>query len=135
MRSIFIEIVADAKRTVLIVLFIPSVERDGKTAIDQERWVTKALEAFGILFGGATAFPKARGVWRDDVNKGTLVFDEPVVLHCYTSRQQIEDVKKLARLRAFCRRMGKSTNQGEIGLVIDGEYLAITDDSERPWPK
>ena len=34
---------------------------------------------------------------------------------------------KLDKLRAFCRRMGKDTNQGEIGLVIDGEYLAITD--------
>ena len=119
--------VADAKRTVLIVLFIPSVERDGKTAIDQERWVTKGLATFGKLFGGATAFPKARGVWRDDANKGKLVFDEPVVLHCYTSREQIEDDKKLDKLRAICRRMGKGTNQGEIGLVIDGEYLAITD--------
>jgi hypothetical protein len=117
----------DAKRTVLIVLFIPSVERDGKTAIDQEHWVIKALETFGKLFGGATAFPKARGVWRDDANKGKLVFDEPVVFHCYTSREQIEDDKTLDKLRAFCRRMGKGTNQGEIGLVIDGEYLAITD--------
>ena len=117
----------DEKRTVLVVLFIPSVERDGRTAIDQDDWVTKALETFGKLFGGATAFPKARGVWRDDANKGRLVFDEPVVFHCYTSREQIEDAKKLAKLRAFCRRMGKGTNQGEIGLVIDGEYLAIND--------
>ncbi len=117
---------ADAKRTVVIVLFIPSVERDGKTPIDQEQWVTKALETFGKLFGGATAFPKARGVWRDDANKGKLVFDEPV-FHCYTSREQIEDEKKLDKLGAFCRRMAKGTNQGEIGLVIDGEYLAITD--------
>ena len=117
----------DEKRTVLIVLFIPSVERDGKTVIDQDHWVTKALQTFGKLFGGATAFPKARGVWRDDANEGRLVFDEPVVFHCYTSREQIEDAKKLTKLRAFCRRMGKSTNQGEIGLVIDGEYLAIDD--------
>jgi hypothetical protein len=108
-------------------MFIPSVERDGKTAVDQPRWVTKALETLGKLFGGATAFPKARGVWRDDDKKGKLVFDEPVVMHCYTSQEQIEDDKKLEKLRAFCRRMGKETNQGEIGLVIDGEYLAIRD--------
>jgi hypothetical protein len=89
--------------------------------------VTKALETFGKLFGGATAFPKARGVWRDDAHKGTLVFDEPVVLHCYTSRDQVEDDKKLDKLRAFCGRKGKGTKQGEVGLVIDGEYLGITD--------
>ena len=66
-------IVADEKRTVLIVLFIPSVERDGTTPVEQERWVTAALEAFGTLFGGATAFPKGRGVWRDSANEGKLV--------------------------------------------------------------
>lgn len=108
-------------------MFIPSVERDGETLIDQERWVTNALRTLGKLFGGATAFPKARGVWRDDANKGKLVFDEPIVMHCYTSKDQIEDEKKLEKLRAFCCRMGKETHQGEIGLVIDGEYLAITD--------
>jgi hypothetical protein len=52
-----------AKRTVLIVLFIPSVERDGTTPIEQDRWVTTALETFGKLYGGATAFPKARGAF------------------------------------------------------------------------
>jgi hypothetical protein len=61
---------------------------DGETAIDQERWVTKAVETFGKLFGGATAFPKGLAaelgatygsVWRDDANKGKLVFDEPIV--------------------------------------------------------
>jgi hypothetical protein len=119
--------VAASKKTVLLVLFIPSVERDGKTSVDQERWVTKALQTFGKLFGGATAFPKARGVWRDDANKGKLVFDEPVVLHCYTNQEQVEGGKRLGKLRAFCERMGRDTNQGEIGLVIDGEYLAITD--------
>ena len=118
---------ADPKKTVLLVLFIPSVGRTGTTAIEQDAWVTKALETFGKLFGGATAFPKARGVWRDDANEGKLIFDEPVVLHCYTSREHIEDNKKIDRLLAFCKRMGKSTNQGEVGLVIDGEYLAITE--------
>ena len=120
-------IVADEKRTVLIVLFIPSVERDGVTPIEQEHWVTAALETFGALFGGATAFPKGRGVWRDSANEGKLVFDEPVVCHCYTSRDQVEDDAKLDMLHEFCRRMGKGANQGEIGLVIDGEYLGITD--------
>jgi hypothetical protein len=117
----------DAKKTVLIVLFIPSVERDGKTPVDQERWVTAALECFGTLFGGATAFPKGRGVWRDKENEGKLVFDEPIVFHCYTSQVEVEDDAKLDVLREFCRRMGKEANQGEIGLVIDGAYLGITD--------
>ena len=30
-------------KRVLVVLFVPSVERDGATAIDQDRWVNAAL--------------------------------------------------------------------------------------------
>ena len=85
---------------------------------------------FGEAFGGATAYPKARGVWRDDEREGTLVFDEPVVVHCYTVPDAIEDEANLAKLAAFCRRMGRETNQGEIGIVIEDEYFAIQDYTE-----
>ena len=54
------------RKRVLLVLFVPSVERDGTTPVDQQRWVEAALEMFGRVFGGATAYPKAKGVWRDD---------------------------------------------------------------------
>jgi hypothetical protein len=40
---------------------------------------------FGRVFRGATAYPRAKGVWRDDERDGTLVKDEPVVLHCDTT--------------------------------------------------
>jgi hypothetical protein len=117
-------------KRVLLVLFIPSVERDGVTAIDQDRWVEAALRFFGETFRGATAYPQARGIWRDDERGGKLVRDNPVVLHCYMAPEEIENEENQARLRAFCRKLGRDTSQGEIGLVIDGEYLAITDFSE-----
>ncbi len=114
----------------LVVLFIPSVERDGATPIDQGQWVDAALTMFGQVFGGATAYPKARGVWRDDERANALVFDEPVVVHCYTVPEAIEDSTNLERLAAFCRRMGRETAQGEIGLVIADEYFALRDYKE-----
>ena len=80
--------------------------RDGVTAINQEYWVDAALETFGQLFGGATAFPRAKGVWRDDERGGVLVKDQPVVLHCYTTPADITDPDRLSRLGSFCRRMG-----------------------------
>jgi hypothetical protein len=58
---------------------------------------------FGRVFGGATAYPKAKGVWRDDERGGTLVMDEPVVIHCYTTPQSIQESRNLAALGAFCR--------------------------------
>jgi hypothetical protein len=109
---------------------VPSVERDGTTVIDQEYWVDAALETFGQLFGGATAFPRAKGVWRDDEMGGVLVKDQPVVIHCYTTPADIADPDRLSRLGIFCRRMGRDAHQGEVGLVIGDEYLAFRDFSK-----
>ena len=79
-------------------LFIPSIERDGTTPIDQQHWDDAALEMFGRVLGGATAYPKAKGIWRDEQRDGTLVKDEPVVVHCYTTPADIEDSENLAEL-------------------------------------
>lgn len=112
------------------MFFVPSVERDGVTAIDQPYWVDAALEMFGRVFGGATAYPRAKGIWRDDERGGTLVKDEPVVVHCYTTPSDVENPEKLAAVGAFCRRLGRETSQGEVGLVVGDEYFAIRDFSE-----
>jgi len=123
-----------ARKSVLLVLFVPSVERDGVTPVDQDYWVDEALETLGTVFGGATAYPRAKGIWRDD-ERGNLVRDEPVVIHCYTSPERIEDEDALSELGSFCRRLGREASQGEVGLVVGDEYFAIRDFSEegRGW--
>jgi len=123
-------VLSGGRKRVLVVLFVPSVERDGVTTIDQPRWVDGALEMFGRVFGGATAYPKAQGIWRDNERGGALVKDEPVVVHCYTTPADIEDSRNLAELGDFCRRMGRDTRQGEVGLVVGDEYFAIRDFAE-----
>jgi hypothetical protein len=106
----------------LLVLFIPSRDRTDQ-AIEQGYWVEEALQVLGTLFGGATAFPQGKGVWRDDAQGGKLLFDEPVVIQCYTSEQAID--QQAAALRDFLYRMGREARQGAIGLVIDRDYLEI----------
>jgi hypothetical protein len=118
------------RKRVLLVLFIPSVERDGVTAIDQRQWIEQALATLGRVFGGATAYPPADGVWRDDEKGGALVRDKPVVVHCYTTPEDVENPENLAALGDFCRRMGREANQGEVGLVIHDEYFAIREFEE-----
>lgn len=118
---------AGGRKRVLVVLFVPSVERDGKKSIDQEKWVGLGLDMFGRVFGGATAYPRARGIWRDDERGGALVKDEPVVIHCYTTPDDIQEVGNLAAVGDFCRELGRETNQGEVGLVVGDEYFAIRD--------
>ena len=88
------------------------------TAVDQDYWGDAALEMFGDVFGGATVYPKAKGLWLDEERDGCLVRDEPLVIHCYTTPERVEDVFALAELGAFCRRMGREAGQGEVGSEL-----------------
>ena len=106
----------------LLVMFIPSKDRRNRP-IDQRYWVKETLNILGTLFGGATAFPRGEGIWRDDAQGGKLLFDKPVVIHCFTSEQLISE--KMPALRDFLHRIGREARQGAIGLVIDDEYLEI----------
>jgi hypothetical protein len=122
---------ASKAASTLLVLFIPSKDRSNKP-IDQEYWVGEALRVLGTLFGGATAFPQGKGVWRDDAQGGKLLFDEPVVIQCYTSEQALE--QQAPALRDFLHRMGREARQGAVGLVIDRDYLEIGFPLEPPTP-
>src|SRR5438270_10162262 len=113
---------ASKAASTLLVLFVPSNDRYDEP-IDQDYWVEEALKVLGECFGGATAFPQGRGVWRDDAQGGKLLLDEPVVIQCYTSEVAIE--QQAARLRSFLARMGTEARQGAVGLVIDRDYLEI----------
>jgi hypothetical protein len=113
---------ATKAESALLVLFIPSVDRQERE-VEQHIWVERALRVLGQLFGGATAFPKARGVWRDDAQDGRLVFDEPVVIQCYTNEAALE--AHAIELRSFLIQMGEATNQGAVGFVIDRDYIEI----------
>ncbi len=92
--------------------------------VDQHAWVGVALDLLGTHFGGATAFPRARGVWRDDDQAGRLIFDEPVVIQCYTDEGML--IAHSRELREFLERLGRDTNQGAVGFVIDNDYFEIS---------
>lgn len=52
-----------------------------------------------------------------------MLFDEPVVVQCYTAEERLE--AEAGRLKAFLVRMGTEAKQGAIGFVIDRDYLEI----------
>ena len=107
-----------------VTLFIPEKDQDGKP-IDQNRWVEDALAMLGELFRGATAFPPGEGVWRDDEKGGRLLREKTVMVTSYTNPADHTDAA-LEALRAFLHRFGREARQGEVGLVIDDQYLGIT---------
>ena len=87
-----------------LTLFVPSVDQNLQP-IDQGAWEQQALEFLGRTFGGATAFPKGRGVWRDDESGGRLIFDETIMLLCYTNRKAFE--AHLSEFHAFLLKKGR----------------------------
>ena len=109
--------------TVQVTVFIPSVDRANRP-IPQERWVDDCLAVLGRLFRGATAFPPGRGVWRDDERGGRLVYDDTVLVTSYAAPELLTD-EILAELRSFLHRLGREGNQGEVGVIVAGEYYGI----------
>jgi hypothetical protein len=63
-------------------------------------------------------------VWRDDERGAKLVWDEPIIVHCYAAEADIRRRSAQVDLGEF-REMGRSTNQSEVGLVIEDVYHAI----------
>jgi hypothetical protein len=112
----------------LVVVFVPSKDRDGQP-IDQDFWVDQTLLTFGRLFRGATAYPRGKGIWRDDQRGGALLREEPVILFSYVAEPDLT-VEALTDLYRALSRMGREAKQGEIGVVIEGKYYGITEYAE-----
>src|SRR5271166_2015481 len=111
--------------TSLIVVFVPNRDRDGQP-INQEYWVDEILTTLGRQFRGATAYPRGRGVWRDDERGGTLLQEEPVIVFSYAATDDVT-APALGELYRSLSRLGREGNQGEVGVVIDGKYYGITE--------
>lgn len=108
-----------------VQVFLPSVDRyEHPIPKGQEYWVEECLRVMGTLFGGATAFPPARGVWRDD-EQDRLIYDNTVIVFSYVAESDM--TRDAAHtLHHFLMRLGRETNQGEVGIFVDGEYRGFT---------
>src|SRR5258707_9970691 len=109
--------------TSLVVVFVPSKDRDGQP-IDQEYWVNEVLQTLGRLFRGATAYPRGKGVWRDDQRGGTLLTEEPVIVFSYVADPDLTTAS-LTELYRTLSRMGREARQGGGGVVSDGTCSGI----------
>lgn len=125
-----ISVLRSDERQDLLILIIPSHDRQENELPDQEMWASAALDLLGDLFGGATAFKTFAGVYKAE--DGKLLHDRPILIESYVrNRSDLEDRAKLAELLRFIKRMGRETKQQAVGLVINSVFHAITDFSDR----
>jgi len=107
----------DGSRHDLVILAIPSHDRDNKPLNNQLVWADAGLETFSELYGGATAFQTFKGIFRSE--SGEDLWDEPILIEAYAERAKVENTHTLAVLLEFIRRMKRATHQESILLVIN----------------
>ena len=101
---------------VVVILFIPSHDKNQKPLQNQPFWAGEAMTLFGELYRGATAFQALEGIFLTDDN--TLLRDKPILIESYADRQIVEEPERLRRLLGFARHMGKETQQDSVAVVI-----------------
>lgn len=110
------------RRDFVVTLFIPSQTRDGDP-IDHEFWRIQALEVMASLFGGATAV-ECQGAWRDDEKGGAIKVERNSTVQSYMAKSSWNKTT-VAELANLLHRLGRESSQGEVGLIVDGEYFPI----------
>jgi hypothetical protein len=103
----------------LVILAIPSHDRENKPLHDQDQWADGALELFSDLYEGATAFKTFKGIYRSDSGKD--LWDNPILIESFAERTHVENPHKLRTLLDFVRRMKAKMRQESILLVVN-EY-------------
>jgi len=107
----------------LIVIFIPSADRHDKEIKDQAQWADAALELFGRLFTGATAFKFLDGIYQPE---GLApLHDKPIMIQSLTETKHLENMQKLFELSEFCHNMGERTNQKSVGLILNNFFIDV----------
>lgn len=101
----------------LVILLIPSHDKNNKPLNNQAQWATEALELFSDLFGGATSFQTFKGIYRSETGKD--LWDKPILIESYADRELVEDVQRLRKLLEFSRRMKAAMRQESVMLVVN----------------
>ena len=104
-----------------IALYIPNKDQHGRELGTQRRWVLEAIQLLCELNGGATALPPVEGGWLNDAEE--IIWEHPVIVYSFIRPDSF--VAGLPRLREFLHRLGRETNQGEIGFEFDGCFYRI----------
>ena len=102
-------------------IYIPDKDQQGNEIGNQRKWVLDALDLLGGINGGATAMPPCEGVWLNDDEQ--LIREQPVVVYSYIVPDAF--LADLPRIRQFLHRLGRETNQGEVGFEFDGRFYRI----------
>lgn len=119
--------VAGDPRDFYVAVFVPSQTWNG-VAIAHADWRRQTIDVMASCFGGATAIA-GEGGWRDDKRGGAVSVEANSTVFSLMAQASWNE-EAVTRLGEFLRRMGRETSQGEIGVIVNGQYFAIEDFDE-----
>jgi hypothetical protein len=120
-----ISVLESGERQDVVILIIPSHDKENKPLKDQELWANSALDLFADLYTGGTAFETFAGIYKDD--KANIYRDKPILVEAYVKRSRLVDRDNLLQLLEFAKRMGREARQQAVGLIINDVFHEITD--------
>lgn len=108
-------------------VFVPEGDRTSKAVpVDlQDRWVIRLLDLFAELFGGATAYGRGVGVWRDGRGKAARThWDRVTVLESWIDPNLPALPRRMVRLLRELARMRTALRQKVVGCILDGRWVS-----------
>ena len=116
----------DGQSSDVVALLIPSKTRRNKDLGEdaQQMWAGQALDLFGDLYTGATAFQHMKGIYKPRDGSKPM-FDDPIMVQALAKRADVEDAGHLDRLALFIRNMGEQTDQHTVGLIINNWFIEV----------
>lgn len=120
-----ISVLQSGARQDIVILFIPSHDKNEKEIKNQDVWSGEAMELFKDLYRGATAFETFAGIYLTD--DGKTLHDKPILIESYVSREALEDKRRLGQLVSFMKRMGRETKQAAVAVVINDAFHVINE--------
>lgn len=114
---------SSAQNPVLLILFIPTRDKNGRELADSDHWLNAAIKVVSEQFGGATVMAPADGAWYNPETE-TVIREKVHLVHSYGNPDA--NLNCLQPIADFLHRMGRETKQGEVGVVVDGVFHRIT---------
>lgn len=101
-------------------IFVPEGDRESKSIpVDlHDRWVVRLLELSARLFGGATAYGRGVGVWRQ---KGEVHWDRVTVIETWVDPRLRTLRQKMRELEQGLREMRDDLRQVTVCYILNGE--------------
>ncbi len=106
----------------VLALYIPDRDRLGKEIGNQRQWVLEGANLLCRIGGGVTIEPAVEGGWYDEVRDATI-WECPIRIFTYIKPEAFE--RLLPELKAFVRRLGRETNQGEVAVELADVFYRI----------